>query len=93
MKIKNPKLSVTVDGLVFLNGYYLDSSNHIHSGRKQESTDFIAVKFNGMLVGVIYDEDNAIASNLVNCTAENGGILITDPTKDASCTICCTIYE
>lgn len=91
MKIKNPKLSVTInEGAYISQGHCLDSSNHVHfTGTKYESTEFIAIKCGDVFVGAIYEPNYIAVSDLVNCTAdaENGVILITDPTKDASCTV------
>lgn len=89
MKIKNPKLSVTVNEGAYTAGWYLDSSNYVHYGQKTESTEFIAIQGYGMFVGAFYDLGNIEVSDMVNCTAdsENGYILITDPTEDASCTV------
>ena len=89
MKIKNPKLSVTVgEGANIGQGYYLDSSNRIHFvDTKYESTELVAIKYGDAFAGALFDPDNMRVDDMVNCTAENGGILITDPTKDASCTI------
>lgn len=91
MKIKNPKLSVTInEGAYITEGWYLDTSNHIHStNTEHESMEFIAIKSGDAFVGAVYEPSDMIVSDLVNCTAdaESGLILITDPTKDASCTI------
>lgn len=91
MKIKNPKLSVTINFGGYINqGYCLDSSNSVHFvDTKHESTEFIAVKYGDAFAGAFYEPNDITVSDLVNCTAdaERRVILITDPTKDASCTV------
>lgn len=95
MKIKNPKLTLTAGNNVIGYAYALDGNNEvvaieIESNKTYElvalrfyDNDAGEYKFNGASF-----EQPVEISDAVNCTCDPyNSILITDPTKDASCTV------
>lgn len=90
MKIKNPKLTITtedtLDGLPILldNGYLVFAENLTGT--------FETVAIRDADYDVFYVDLNSIfvIEDTVNCTNQGSVVAITDPTKDASCTV---IYD
>ena len=87
MKIKNPKLTITTEST--LNGLYvLDNGNIVATGDLTGTIETVAlrdVEYDGFYV---YIGEGFTVDDAVNCTYDDyGQITITDPTKDASCTV------
>ena len=97
MKIKNPKLTLTVVGdNVRCYAYALDDNNKLVNIEIDSNGTYETVALrqyddnNGEyhFLGASDFEQPVEISDAVNCTNElHVGIIITDPTKDASCTV------
>lgn len=95
MKIKNPKLTLTVVGDNATGyAYALDDNNEVVENDidSNGTYELVVMRFYNhysgeyFFIGAEFEQLVEI-SNAVNCTLENDAILITDPTKDASCTV------
>lgn len=95
MKIKNPKLTLTVGDNVTGYRLVLDDNNKLVGTDIVSSGTYETVAYRSYFgsdrqykfLGADFDQSVEI-SDAVNCTLEQGiFIIITDPTKDASCTI------
>ena len=100
MKIKNPKLTLNVVDIVDSGyGLVLDDNNELVDFEIDSNGTYETVAYRiyfadfdnsgtYKFIGADFDGSAVEISDAVNCTLERGAfIIITDPTKDASCTV------
>ena len=91
MKIKNPKLTLTVGaGISGGIACALDDNNElifINIDDGNDTYETVALRKEDKFVGAGFINLDVEISNAVNCTLETNIVFITDPTKDASCTV------